>query len=769
MLLIRKITDVTSPANRTAVAEVEAIMRAQFPGMPAEESTKLADQLRNPFKYGFVSKLFVAEDRRGRVRGLAVLMHDPDLGFAYLELISAAPGLTGQGMGAVLYERVRIEAEQLGAKGIYFECLPDDPALSPDAKVRRQNQARLRFYERYGAVPILGTAYEIPVEPGTTDSPYLVFDGLGRFGLPDAPTLARIVRAVLERKYGHTCPPEYIAKVVDSVRRGGAHLRSRRHVAAEAETPRPNPLPNGGFPIVVNDRHNIHHIRERGYVEAPVRIASILAELDKTGLFERIEPKRFSDRFLKETHDGGLVDYIERACAEAPERRSVYPYVFPLRNPQRRPKDRSVLAGYWCIDTFTPLNRNAYPAARRGVDCALTAAEQVLGGAPLAYALVRPPGHHAERRAYGGFCYFCNAAVAAQFLSRYGRVAILDIDYHHGNGQQDIFYERSDVLTVSVHGHPSFAYPYFSGFADERGRGAGAGYNVNLPLAETVTPEQHREAVRTGLRRIARFDPAFLVLAVGFDTANGDPTGSWSNRAADFLALGRMIGEAGHPIVAIQEGGYRVRTLGVNARNFFTGLAAGIADVRRPAQARPRAQRVIEPAALTWRDAVTVEDIEKVRLLVVATDMFTSPEVAIAAELVEERVARGRVSTYEFVLAEDGGALVGYACYGRTPGTDAAFDLYWIVVAPSAQGRGIGRSILARVEAAVAAAGGRHVYVDTSSTEKYAPTRAYYRRSGFRKLADLPDFYRAGDGKVILRKEVTHADDSAGADTRPGQ
>ena len=155
-------------------------------------------------------------------------------------------------------------------------------------------------------------------------------------------------------------------------------------------------------------------------------------------------------------------------------------------------------AGYYCIDTFTPISRNAYPAARRGVDCALTAARELLAGRRIAYALVRPPGHHAERRSFGGFCYFNNNAIAAQYLTAYGRVAILDIDYHHGNGQQDIFYRRSDVLTVSIHGHPGFAYPYFSGFKEECGEGEGEGFNLNLPLPEAVDGAAYRKALERG-------------------------------------------------------------------------------------------------------------------------------------------------------------------------------------------------------------------------------------------------------------------------------
>jgi acetoin utilization deacetylase AcuC-like enzyme len=191
--------------------------------------------------------------------------------------------------------------------------------------------------------------------------------------------------------------------------------------------------------------------------------------------------------------------------------------------------------------------------------------------------LVRPPGHHAERRVFGGFCYFNSTAIAAHYLSAYGAVAVLDIDYHHGNGTQDIFYERADVLTISLHGHPRFAYPYFSGFEDETGRGPGAGYNLNIPLPEHLDGTHYREVLMRALRRIKRFNPQFLVVALGLDTARGDPTGSWSLRARDFEANGRMLGALHVPTLVVQEGGYDSRSLGVNARHFFQGLSAGLA------------------------------------------------------------------------------------------------------------------------------------------------------------------------------------------------
>jgi acetoin utilization deacetylase AcuC-like enzyme len=208
------------------------------------------------------------------------------------------------------------------------------------------------------------------------------------------------------------------------------------------------------------------------------------------------------------------------------------------------------------------------------VNCALSAARGISNGRRLAYALVRPPGHHAERRSFGGFCYFNTNAIAAQYLRSFGRVAILDIDYHHGNGQQDIFYRHADVLTVSIHGHPSVAYPYFSGFSDERGEGEGEGFNLNLPLPEEVDGNRYRKALATALQRIADFKPVFLVVALGFDTAKGDPTGTWSLTPRDFEINGQMVGGLGLPTLVVQEGGYRTRTLGLNARHYFEGLAA---------------------------------------------------------------------------------------------------------------------------------------------------------------------------------------------------
>jgi acetoin utilization deacetylase AcuC-like enzyme/GNAT superfamily N-acetyltransferase len=573
MFRIRNIYDDSLPVNRDAIMQAQEILRSQFSGLSEEQIEKLPEQLHDPLRFRFRSILIVADDASGTIKGFALVMHAADLGFLYLDFISAAKHTTGRGIGSILYEAVRSLARHLEVSGIFFECLPDEPGLCRDTATLEQNIARLRFYERYNARPIVNTAYETPVNPEDDCPPYLVYDNLGGEQPLWAKQAREIVRAILERKYGDICPPEYVTKIVNSISEDPVQLRAARYIKKpkHRQVREVNTL-DTSIALVFNDKHDIHHVRERGYVEAPVRIKSILDEIIPTGLFRQVEVRTFSENHIRAVHNGGFVTYLKKVCANVPVKKSIYPYVFPIRNSARPPKDLPVRAGYYCIDTFTPLNQNAYLAAKRAVDCTLTAGNALLEGYRLAYSLVRPPGHHAEYRSFGGFCYFNSNAVAANYLSKFGKVAILDIDYHHGNGQQDIFYDRADVLTVSIHGHPRFAYPYFSGFSGETGFAAGKGYNINYPLPEELNGEQYRQTLEKALLQIRKFKAEFLVIALGLDTANGDPTGSWSLRAKDFELNGRLIGALKLPTLVVQEGGYRVRSLGINARHFFTGL-----------------------------------------------------------------------------------------------------------------------------------------------------------------------------------------------------
>ena len=574
MFRIRRIFDDFLQVDREALSRVQEMIRERFDAVSEKEVASLPAKLKNPFKYRFRTVLFVAEPKSD-VSGFALMLHAADLDFCYLDYLSVPAGRGGRGIGGALYERVRGEAAALGAVGLFFECLPDDQNLCRNKSLIPENKARLAFYERYGARPIIGTKYETPLKPDDDCPPYLVYDGLGNKKDLSGKTAREIVIAILDRKYGRRCPPGYVNEVAESFADGPVRLREPRYAKGGAPADTKKIAVHEKIALAVNDKHEIHHVHERGYVESPVRINAILKKLEPTELFERIQPKHFSESHILAVHERKFVEYLKKSCAGITGKKSIYPYVFPVRNAARPPRELPVRAGYYCIDTFTPLNENAYLAAKRAVDCALTCADDLLSGRRTAYALVRPPGHHAERRVFGGFCYFNSAAVAAHYLSRHGKVAVLDIDYHHGNGTQDIFYERCDVFTASIHGHPAMAYPYFSGFSDEKGAGFGYGCNVNYPLREATGSSQYAAILEKALNRIRRFEPDFLVLCLGLDTAKGDPTGTLSLLPGDFENNGRMIAELGLPTLVVQEGGYKIPSLGLNAARFFMGIAKG--------------------------------------------------------------------------------------------------------------------------------------------------------------------------------------------------
>jgi acetoin utilization deacetylase AcuC-like enzyme len=241
-------------------------------------------------------------------------------------------------------------------------------------------------------------------------------------------------------------------------------------------------------------------------------------------------------------------------------------------------------AGYWALDTSTPIVAGTYLASRAAVDVALTAVDLALhGGETAVYGLCRPPGHHAARSMYGGFCYFNNAAIAAEEIARRTgeRVSILDVDYHHGNGTEQIFWRRGDVLYVSLHAHPEREYPYVLGWEDEVGEGDGEGANLNIPLPAGTSNDGYLAALDRGLSRIADEPGSVVVVSLGFDTYGLDPIGDFTLTTDVYHEVGRRVAALGRRLVILQEGGYHVGHLGENARAWLRGVDG------RPWEPRP--------------------------------------------------------------------------------------------------------------------------------------------------------------------------------------
>lgn len=576
MFEIVRVHDDVLPINRARLARCSEILLAQIPTCTEEQRSHLVSCLHDPVTARFRSILLVAEQRR-TINGFALFMHEPTLRFSYLDYLCVAPGRAAGGIGGALYERVREECAWLRAEGLFFECWPDEPELLFDQKELEQAKQRLRFYERYGARPILGTYWDQPVGDGSPLT-HLMYDDLGSKRQLTRKRLRQVMRALLERRYRSSVRPEEISRYLDSVLDDPILLRPPRYQKKPVEV-----VPSASqwkLPMYVAEGHEEHHVPDKGYFEAPARLSAIVSVLSKAGIVSSQAISKFSDQHLRAVHRRGYLEFLD----EVAQHRLTGPditHVFPPRRMKGPPPTISGRASWYSTDTFTPLEAGAVRAARRAVDVVLSAADAVLKGAPLAYAAVRPPGHHAESACMGGYCYYSNSAIAAAYMvRRLSKVAILDLDYHHGNGQQEIFYRRADVTTVSVHADPRHSYPFFSGFAEESGSDEGTGYNLNLPLPLELDGDSWIErGVVPALARIFEDPPTGLVVALGLDTAVGDPTGSWSVKADHFRQAGRLIGALKIPTLVVQEGGYRTRTLGSNALAFFGGLmkARGLA------------------------------------------------------------------------------------------------------------------------------------------------------------------------------------------------
>jgi acetoin utilization deacetylase AcuC-like enzyme len=330
--------------------------------------------------------------------------------------------------------------------------------------------------------------------------------------------------------------------------------------------------------------HEVQHGDSVPAFETPDRIEAIRLALESDAAFEFVSPSAHGLEPIVAVHDDRMVRFLEGAWAawkeQAPGRDPVADTVLHARlragmEEATEPEGMSGALGYWSFDSSTPLSPGSYEASRAAVDVAVTAADLVLSGERIAYAMSRPPGHHAAEAMFGGYCFFNNAAIAAHHVAERtgGRVAVLDVDYHHGNGTQQIFYRRADVFFASLHADPHFAYPYFTGFAHETGAGDGAGTTLNLPLAAGCDGVRYTAALGQVLDALSRFEPEIVVVSLGLDTYAKDPIADFALTTEDMGAVGGVVAELGRPLVVVQEGGYHVDDVGANALAWLQGAA----------------------------------------------------------------------------------------------------------------------------------------------------------------------------------------------------
>lgn len=335
--------------------------------------------------------------------------------------------------------------------------------------------------------------------------------------------------------------------------------------------------------------HHAHHAAgefNRGHIgpayECPVRADRVLAALQAARFGPLLPPRPFGLQPVLRLHDPAYVDFLRGAHAEwvaIGRDGDALPLAWPIRGlrSDRIPDSLDGRLGHYSFDVSTPITDGTWVAAAEAADIALTAANCVAAGEAAAFALCRPPGHHAARDYCGGYCYLNNAALAAQYLRDRGakRVAILDVDYHHGNGTQSLFYDRADVLFASIHGDPATEYPYFLGHADELGRGEGHGYNLNLPLPQGTQWDRWSDALETACKKVVGFSPDALVVSLGVDTSEDDPISNFRLRTEHFPLIGKRIAGLRLPTVLVMEGGYATDGIGDNVAGVLGGFLEG--------------------------------------------------------------------------------------------------------------------------------------------------------------------------------------------------
>ena len=339
---------------------------------------------------------------------------------------------------------------------------------------------------------------------------------------------------------------------------------------------------------VYSEKHALHAPLKEIYcgeildcAEKPARAVSVYETMKAEKLGEILLPKPYAIEKILRVHDVGYVDFLKNAFTDWKAKglnANVFGTNFNIQHQKslspRPPQTVEGKAGYYLADTSVSITDGTWEAVENNVHVALTALDIVLGGDSSAFALCRPPGHHASRAAAAGYSFLNNAAIAAQSFidEKGGKVAILDVDYHHGNGTQEIFYDRADVLYCSLHADPAMDFPYFSGYADEKGAGAGTGFNHNYPLPLGTRGDTYLPALGDAVKKIAAYKPDLLLVSLGVDTYKDDPISYFKLDKPDYFRTGEVIAQLNVPCLFILEGGYAIDEIGNNVSSVLKGF-----------------------------------------------------------------------------------------------------------------------------------------------------------------------------------------------------
>lgn len=344
---------------------------------------------------------------------------------------------------------------------------------------------------------------------------------------------------------------------------------------------------------IYSDKHRLRQVKAEIHngelvppFECKERIDYILNELDKRGFEKPLPEQSFDLETVLKVHNENYVTFLQEVWQkwlEAGHSCDAIPNIWPSRSMPSKviPDNIEAQLGYYALAAETAISAGTWQAVNAGKDVAMTAAKLITEGEHSAFALCRPPGHHAAQDQFGGYCFLNNAAIAAQYFrdKGYQKVSVLDVDFHHGNGTQQIFYKRDDVQTLSIHGDPNFAFPYFLGYSNETGEERGEGYHFNYPLPAGSNYTVWSSALEKSFTEIKHFNADVLVISLGVDTFEDDPISSFKLKSDDFYDYGKRIAQLGLPTLFVMEGGYAVEQIGINTVNVLAGFEQGLLNL----------------------------------------------------------------------------------------------------------------------------------------------------------------------------------------------